>query len=66
MQPGRGTSKGNAREPHHDKPTTHAHRISIRHHPPRGWTACAELADMHSVTGRAFPCSTWWIIETKE
>jgi len=34
--------------------------------PPRGWTACAELTDMHPITGRALPCSEWWIIETKE
>jgi len=34
--------------------------------PPHGWTACAELTDIHPITGRALPRSTWWIIETKE
>lgn len=30
--------------------------------PPRGWTAHADLTDLHPLTGRA----VWWIIETKE
>jgi len=33
--------------------------------PPHGWTACAELTDIHPITGHALPRSTWWIIETK-
>lgn len=34
--------------------------------PPLGWTACADLTDIHPITGRALPCAVWWLIETKE
>ncbi len=34
--------------------------------PPPGWTACADLTDLHPITGRALPRAVWWIIETKE
>ncbi|MBN9405520.1 MAG: hypothetical protein J0I00_08855 [Burkholderiales bacterium] len=34
--------------------------------PPSGWTARADLTDMHLITGRALPPVVWWIIETKE
>lgn len=34
--------------------------------PPQGWTACADLTDIHPITGRALPRAVWWIIETKE
>lgn len=34
--------------------------------PPPGWTACANLTDLHPITGRALPRAVWWIIETKE
>ncbi|ELC9822334.1 hypothetical protein QYB09_004988, partial [Salmonella enterica] len=34
--------------------------------PPRGWTARADLTDLHPLTGRALPRAVWWIIETKE
>jgi len=34
--------------------------------PPRGWTARADLTDLHPITGRALPRAMWWIIETKE
>jgi hypothetical protein len=34
--------------------------------PPRGWTARADLADIHPITGRALPRAMWWLIETKE
>ena len=34
--------------------------------PPSGWTARADLTDIHPVTGRALPRAVWWIIETKE
>lgn len=34
--------------------------------PPSGWTACADLTDGHSITGRALARPVWWIIETKE
>ncbi|PHP77186.1 hypothetical protein [Pseudomonas aeruginosa] len=34
--------------------------------PPPGWTACADLTDLHSFTGHALPRAVWWIIETKE
>lgn len=34
--------------------------------PPPGWTACADLTDLHPITGRALPRAMWWIIETKE
>lgn len=33
--------------------------------PPRGWTARADLTDLHPLTGRALPRAVWWIIETK-
>ncbi|MCI4004865.1 hypothetical protein MRO73_20310 [Dickeya dianthicola] len=31
----------------------------------RGWTARADLTDIHPITGRALPRAVWWIIETK-
>lgn len=34
--------------------------------PPRGWTARADLTDLHPITGRALPRAVWWIIEIKE
>lgn len=34
--------------------------------PPRGWTARADLTDIHPITGRALPRAVWWLIETKE
>ena len=34
--------------------------------PPHGWTARADLTDIHPITGRALPCAVWWIVETKE
>ena len=34
--------------------------------PPLGWTSCADLMDMHPITGRALVRAEWWIIETKE
>ncbi len=34
--------------------------------PPCGWTACADLTDIHPLTGRALPRAVWWIVETKE
>lgn len=34
--------------------------------PPSGWSARADLTDIHSITGRALPRAMWWIIETKE
>ena len=34
--------------------------------PPSGWTARADLTDMHPITGRALPRAVWWVIETKE
>ncbi|EHC73783.1 hypothetical protein LTSEMON_5141 [Salmonella enterica subsp. enterica serovar Montevideo str. S5-403] len=34
--------------------------------PARGWTARADLTDLHPLTGRALPRAVWWIIETKE
>lgn len=34
--------------------------------PPSGWSACADLTDIHPITGRALPRSVWWLIETKE
>ena len=33
--------------------------------PPRGWTARADLTDLHPLTGRALPRAVWWIIETR-
>ena len=34
-----------------------------RYRPARGWTAEAEIADVHPVTGRPLPDSQWWIRE---
>ena len=34
--------------------------------PPSGWTASADLTDIHPITGRALSRAVWWIIETKE
>jgi hypothetical protein len=34
--------------------------------PPSGWTARADLADIHPITGRSLPHAVWWLIETKE
>ena len=34
--------------------------------PPSGWSARADLTDIHPITGRALPRAVWWIIETKE
>jgi hypothetical protein len=34
--------------------------------PPSGWTARADLTDIHPITGRALPRAVWWLIETKE
>ena len=34
--------------------------------PPSGWTAYADLTDIHPVTGCALARAVWWIIETKE
>lgn len=34
--------------------------------PAKGWSARADLADTHPITGRSLPRAQWWIIETKE
>ena len=34
--------------------------------PPSGWSARADLIDIHPITGRALPRAVWWLIETKE
>ncbi|WP_321855514.1 hypothetical protein [Paraburkholderia tropica] len=34
--------------------------------PSHGWTACADLTDIHPISGQPLPRSAWWIIETKE
>jgi len=34
--------------------------------PPSGWTARADLTDIHPIAGRALQRAVWWIIETKE
>ena len=34
--------------------------------PPSGWTACADLTDIHPITGLALPRAGRWLIETKE
>ena len=46
--------------PHQSRSERYAYR------PPSGWTARADLTDIHPVTGRALPRAVWWIIETKE
>ncbi|ACQ96816.1 conserved hypothetical protein [Burkholderia pseudomallei MSHR346] len=33
---------------------------------PTGWTARADLSDIHPITGRALVRAVCWIIETKE
>jgi hypothetical protein len=33
---------------------------------PSGWSARADLTDIHPITGRALSRAVWWIIETKE
>jgi hypothetical protein len=34
--------------------------------PPSGWTARADLTDIHPITSRTLQRAVWWIIETKE
>ena len=34
--------------------------------PSSGWTARADLTDIHPITGRALARAVWWIIESKE
>ncbi|CAN7318040.1 hypothetical protein LJR031_001692 [Caballeronia sp. LjRoot31] len=34
--------------------------------PPRGWTAVADLSDIHPISGQQLTRSVWWIIETKQ
>ncbi|MGE4451002.1 hypothetical protein [Castellaniella sp.] len=34
--------------------------------PPSGWSARADLTDIHPITGRALPRAVWWLIEMKE
>lgn len=34
--------------------------------PLSGWTARADLTDIHPITGGVLPRAVWWIIETKE
>ena len=34
--------------------------------PSSGWSARADLADIHPITGRTLPRAVWWLIETKE
>lgn len=33
---------------------------------PSGWSARADLTDIHLITGRALVRAMWWIVETKE
>lgn len=33
--------------------------------PPSGWSARADLTDIHPITGRALAHAVWWIIEKK-
>ncbi|WP_425500780.1 hypothetical protein [Pseudoxanthomonas winnipegensis] len=34
--------------------------------PPSGWTARADLTDIHPITDHTLPRAVWWLIETKE
>ncbi len=34
--------------------------------PPRGWTARADLTDIHPISSKPLPHSVWWTIETKQ
>lgn len=36
------------------------------YHPLAGWTARADLTDIHPITDCALQRAQWWIIETKE
>lgn len=68
-------------EPHSHEPPTHRGNLcpgAVRarrwngagdvrgYRPPRGWTARADLTDIHPIAGRALPRAVWWIVETKE
>ena len=44
----------------HDEGDVRGYRL------PSGWTARADLTDIHPITGRALARAVWWIIETKE
>lgn len=34
--------------------------------PPAGWTASADLTDVHPIHGTPLPGSQWWIFETRQ
>ncbi|MFG8723598.1 hypothetical protein ACEPUM_09700 [Pseudomonas aeruginosa] len=34
--------------------------------PPHGWTAIADLTDIHPITGKPLRRAVWWIIELRE
>jgi hypothetical protein len=78
----RGASlEGEPHDPHHHQPPAHGGDLcpgTVRarrwhgdgdvrgYRPPSGWTARADLTDIHPITGRALPRAVWWLIETKE
>lgn len=36
------------------------------HRSARGWTATADLIDVHPINGKPLRCSEWWIFERRE
>jgi len=34
--------------------------------PPKGWSASADVLDIHPITGKELPDGEWWIVETKD
>ena len=36
------------------------------HRPPKGWSADADITDIHPITGAPLERAEWWIIETKD
>jgi ParB family chromosome partitioning protein len=80
-RPGRFAGRRSPHDPHHHQPPAHGGDLrpgTVRarrwhgdgdvrgYRPPSGWTARADLTDIHPITGRALPRAVWWIIETKE
>jgi hypothetical protein len=43
----------------------HGHSDVRAYSPPAGWTAIADLLDIHPISGRPLPASEWWIVETR-
>ncbi|GLT22189.1 hypothetical protein GCM10007933_16470 [Zoogloea oryzae] len=71
----RGASVGRrtANDPHDRQSPAYGGDLCVGHgegdvrgyRPPSGWTARADLTDIHPITGRTLPRAVWWLIETK-